>query len=160
MPSIGGINTGGILIPSSTISSYNNSYGNTNTQNNNDLNLYRVTVLYDDHSISVETLSPTNYSKSELGSGSNNRYYPYDANISRFPKIGEIVELKLMPTPKEFSNSNKSSRRVFGYVRAVNVWNNLNTNKILDPSVPGNNSNEKTVNINTKNYQNSLNGFV
>lgn len=153
MPSIGGINTGGILIPSSTISSYNNSYGNNNTQNNNDLNLYQITVVYDDHSISVRPYNP--YIKTNSIT-SNERYYPYNANISRFPKIEEFVELKPMPTPKSISQSSKSSKRTYGYIYAINTWNNLNANKIS----LADNSDEKTANFSVKNYQNSTNGFI
>ena len=53
----------------------------------NNLNLYQITVVYDDHSISVRPYNP--YIKTNSIT-SNERYYPYNANISRFPKIEEF----------------------------------------------------------------------
>jgi hypothetical protein len=136
-----------------------NSFNNTPKLNGN--KRAKVIAVYSDGSIEVD-YNTKNYGRSKIGSPSGeNRIYPNSIYDMRIPDIGENVTLVSAVTdPFSEQENPRNVRGGIEYIpNPIPKWHNVNTNKTLDYSTPGQISDTKINNVGIPNYKKSINGF-
>ena len=156
MPSSSHMNTEGNVISPSIISNLNLSDGfsSKNTEFKTKFSARVTAINIENGEIYFERLKG-NLGKS-LNTNSANKAIPVDIYNIQIPVIGEIVEIIQAPDALSLSNDKGSSNTVNYYGKILNTWNNINTNKTLDPTVPGQANESQLSSINIKNMNKSF----
>jgi hypothetical protein len=169
MPDSGNFQTVGNPISNASIGSVGTNFSRVLRNNNNVKFRYRVTEVFFDEKGNCTHIKYEdtfrNYGKSPLGTVENNAIaYTSNSNIQIIPEVGEYIEL-FNAAEAYSAASNKSSPVQKTYWKStegsLNIWDTFEgDNKNLDPTVPGQATNNQMTSLNVGNYNKSLTGMV